>query len=187
MPIYGKQMPALDLKYIFISIISVLATFIFHELAHVAMGEMLGYNMGMTMNAAYPLSGKIDSDMHQNLISAAGPVFTILQAIFCYFLLLKGRSLYLYPFLFVPLYMRLLAGVMNGFNPNDEGRISANLQLGTYTLSIIVCLLIGLMVYHVTKKCGLSRKFQLMNFFLAMLFTSILIMANQYFDIKLIS
>jgi hypothetical protein len=182
-----KEVSALSMRYIVISMFAVLFTFIFHELAHWITGEGLGYSMGMSLNSAYPVSGKMADPFHEHIVSAAGPAFTILQALLCYILLLKGRSLYLYPFLFIPLYIRFLAGIMNLFMLNDEGRISAALGIGTYTLSILACLLIGLMIYHVTKKRELSKRFQLHNFFLAMVFTSILILANQYFDIKLIA
>ena len=151
------------------------------------MGEALGYKMGMTLNAAYPLSGIMNSEQDKYLVSAAGPAFTILQALVFYILLLRGRSLFLYPLLFTPLYMRLLAGVMNVFVLNDEGHISQSVGIGTYTLSIMICLLIGLMVYHVSKRRQLTKKFQLINFFFTMVFTSALILLNQYLGIKLIT
>lgn len=173
--------------YILISLIAVLLTFLFHELAHVITGESLGYHMTMTINSASPANGPVNDGMDAILISSAGPLFTLLQAALFYVLLLKRRSIFPYPFLFVPLYMRLLAGVMNLFVVNDEGSVSSKLGIGTFTLSILICLLLGAMVYHVSKKRQFTKKFQLINFFLAMAFTSALILLNQYLELRLIS
>ncbi|MGO1585797.1 MAG: hypothetical protein ACTHXJ_07485, partial [Mesonia sp.] len=94
---------------------------------------------------------------------------------------------WLFPFLFVPFYMRFLAGVMNFINPNDEGRIGVELGIGKFSLSIIICLGLGILVYRITKQHHLSSRFIWMNILWTMLFSSILILADQFFQIRILS
>ncbi|MEJ7625644.1 MAG: hypothetical protein WKF35_02185 [Ferruginibacter sp.] len=172
-------------KYVLYTAIAVFTSFFFHELAHWAMGEALGYKMGMTLNTAFALNG-VNTEREATLIDAAGPIFTILQAFVFYLVLLNKKDILYYPFLFTPLYQRVLAGVMNIFNLNDEGHISRYLGIGTFTLSILVCSLIGVMIYHIYSKQLFSKRIQLITFFLVMVFSSILILSNQFFNIRLI-
>ena len=97
-------------------------SFFFHEMAHWVSYELLGYDAGFTLNKANIKDKSITLPKSVKLISsAAGPVFTMIQALFFYFLLKKKNSFLLYPFLFIPFAMRLAAGFANVFGPNDEG------------------------------------------------------------------
>ncbi len=171
----------LTAKYILISGIAVLLSFVFHELAHWVAGELLGYKMGMTFNTTTFPHNMIIPDRHEVIVSAAGPLFTILQGSVFYWLLRKYNNDDLYPFLFTAFYIRLLAGAMNFINLNDEGRISKILGIGTYTLSVIVCTILFLLLYKISKGNKYSFKFQLANVLLTICFSSVLILGNQYF------
>ncbi len=121
-------------------------TFLLHESAHWLTGEWLGYAMTMSLNAATPSGGVFTSDTHTMLVSAAGPLITLLQAVIA-FLLIQRRQIQLaYPVLFVAWMMRFAAMVVSIKHPNDEARISAMLGLGTWTLpALMVSLLFGLL------------------------------------------
>ncbi|MBA2248697.1 MAG: hypothetical protein H0W12_00730 [Chitinophagaceae bacterium] len=99
----------INTRYIIITAIAVILSWIMHEIAHWATGELLGYKMETTLNSTFPISGKYNNDMHYQMISAAGPLFTLLQAIVFFILMWQHKRKLLYPFLFICLYMRLLA------------------------------------------------------------------------------
>ena len=75
--------------------------------------------------------------------------------------------------------MRLLAGIMNFINPNDEGRISLDLGLGTFTLSILVVGFLFYLTYDISKIRGFKAKLIVTTTLLIMLFSSILILSDQ--------
>ena len=81
--------------------------------------------------------------------------------------------------------MRLLAGAMNIINVNDEGRISQFLNLGTYTLPILVSILLFIMVFNLSKKYALTLRFQLTTLLIVMVISSIVILADQFFGIRI--
>ena len=174
-------------KYIVISLLAVFLTFFLHELSHWIAGELLGYKMTMTLNGVTLAEGQYLKTWHETFVSAAGPVFTIIQATAIYIIMQQNKNTLFYPFLFSPLYMRVLAGVMNFINLNDEGRISKTLGLGTFTLSIIICLLLLFFVFKISKQNQYSLKFQITNLLLTMLFSSLLILSDQFLHLKIIN
>ena len=70
-----------------------------HECTHWVMGELLGYEMIMTLNIAYPAKLSYDKDWHYTLISAVGPLITLLQALIIYLIIKRTSRRNLYPFL----------------------------------------------------------------------------------------
>lgn len=62
-------------------LLAVFFTWIVHEFAHWVTGELLAYKMIMTLNGTYPASGIFDEASHALIISTAGPIITIVQAI----------------------------------------------------------------------------------------------------------
>lgn len=144
-------------KYIGVMIVATFATFFFHEMSHWIAYELLGYNAGFTLNGASLKDSSIKlTKAHRIITSAAGPIFTICQAIVFYFILKKHKNIMLYPFLFLPFVMRLGAGWANIFQPNDEGRISLDLGLNLYVISIIVVVFLFFLVFKISKKNTIS-------------------------------
>jgi hypothetical protein len=176
----------IDLKYIFIVFIAVFVSTIFHELAHWTIGEVLGNKMIATLNGTKPISGELLHEWNRNYITMAGPLFTVLQAIFFYFLIVKYKKIELYPFIFFPFVMRLAAGLANFLNPNDEGRIGLSLGIGLFTISIIVCSFLFYLVYKTSKKLTISLKFNIISFILCCLFLLLLTFIDAKFKIKII-
>ncbi|MBU2975547.1 hypothetical protein [Zobellia sp. B3R18] len=177
----------ITLKYVLYGILTVFFTWIIHEFVHWATSQLLGYESIMRINGVSPADGENPSNLDKIIISASGPIVTILQGLIVFILLeFRNWNKYLYLFLFTAFYMRFLAGLMNFLNPNDEGRISSFLGIGTFTLPIIVSGLLFLMVYKISKKYDLKWKFQLWTTLIVMVVSSILILADQFLGIKIL-
>lgn len=176
----------IDLKYILIILIAVFFSTLLHELAHWSTGELLGNKMTASLNSVNLVSGAYKYEWNRNVVTAAGPLFTIFQAILIYFLLNKYSKKELYPFLIFPLAMRFWAGLANLLGPNDEGRLGLSFGIGLLTLSIIVCSFLFFLVYKSSKKHHFSLKFNLINFLLCSVFLIALSFINEYFKIKII-
>jgi hypothetical protein len=169
-----------NLQYVLAAALAVFLTSLFHELAHWVTGELLGNRMAMNLNAAYPVSGEYLQPWHAHVITAAGPIFTVLQAFVFYLLTRKYKHKFLYLFLFTPLIMRVLALFMNFLTPNDEGRISLALGLGLLTVPIVVCSILFLLTWKVSRQNGYSVKFNAVSTVLVIFFLSVVILSTQY-------
>ena len=177
----------LTFKYVVISLIAVFLTFFFHELCHWLAGESLGYKMTMTINGVTVTVGQYLKNWHETFVSAAGPIFTLIQATVFFFIMRQYTNVFLYPFLFSPMYMRVLAGTINFVKLNDEGRISNTLGIGTFTISIVICFILLFYVLKISKQNNYKTKFQIQNLLLTMMFSSILILSDQFFHLRIIN
>jgi hypothetical protein len=173
-------------KYILITFFAVVASWILHEFAHWIAGTFLGYEMVMTFNKTFPVNGKFVTDSHYQLVSAAGPVITLTEALIIFFVIQQKKIISLYPPLFTCFYMRFFAAVISVRNPNDEARISKSIGLGTYTLPIIVVIILLFLVYKISVTYKFSMKFNMINLGLVILFSSIIILTDQFFHIRLL-
>ncbi|MEO9887797.1 MAG: hypothetical protein ABJR05_17360 [Balneola sp.] len=177
----------ITLKYSFVVIASVVFTWLIHEFTHWLTSELLGYETVMRLNSAFSVKGQNPIELHRVIISISGPILTIAQGLIA-FLVLKSRSWKksLYPLLFTAFYMRFLAGIMNFINVNDEGRVSEYLGIGTFTLSIIVIALLFYLVYLISKEYSLKWKFQLVTYLIVAITSSLLILSDQFFGIRIL-
>lgn len=168
-------------QYTGILIIATFLTFFFHEMSHWIAYELLGYDVGFTLNGASVKDASIQlTKIERNITSASGPIFTIIQAIVFYFILLKRKSILLYPFLFLPFIMRLGAGWANQFQPNDEGRISLDLGLNLYTISAVVVAFLFFLIFKISKKNNYSFAQNAITFIIS----AILMFGLAYIDSK---
>lgn len=167
--------------YIGVLIIATFLTFFFHEMCHWIAYEWLGYDAGFTLNGASVKDASIQLTKAQRMItSAAGPIFTIIQGIVFYFILLKYKNILLYPFLFLPFIMRLGAGWANRFQPNDEGRISLDLGLNLYAVSGIVVAFLFFLVFRISRK----NNYTLVQNVITFIISAILLFSLAYIDSK---
>ncbi|GAB5399271.1 MAG: hypothetical protein Aureis2KO_08560 [Aureisphaera sp.] len=174
-------------KYILVAVLAVIGTWIIHEFAHWLTSELLGYESIMRLNGVAPVEGESPTENHKAIISISGPIITVLQGLVFFLLIQRNQwNKYLYPFLFTAFYMRFLAGGMNFIEVNDEGRVSEFLGLGTFTLSIVVSVLLFFMVYRVSRKHQLHWKFQFWTFLITTLAITLLIFSDAYFRIRLL-
>ncbi|NER14106.1 hypothetical protein GWK08_11690 [Leptobacterium flavescens] len=170
----------INIKYIALLILGVLLSFGLHELAHWAMGKSLGYDMGMTLNSAFLKSGEYANSFDRNMVTAAGPLFTIFQAVLFFYIIRRTGNYYFYPFLLIAFFMRFLAMGLTPINPNDEARISHFLGLGYWILPILVCLTLFYLVRTTTIEQKYSVKLNVLSIVLITLCTSAIIMSDQY-------
>lgn len=174
-------------KYLLACVGSVIFTWIIHEFTHWITAESLGYESILTLNKVSPVAGQKWTQLHNVYVSAAGPLITIVQALIVFVILIsKSWNKTIYPFLFTPLYMRLLAGGMNFINPNDEGRISEYFGLGVFTLSILVSAFLFFLVYKVSNMYQLNWKFNTWTTIIIMFASSILILSDQILHIRIL-
>lgn len=174
-------------KYVFISFVVVFLTWLSHEFAHWLTAELMGYESIMRLNSVSQVKGVETEGWHKISITAAGPIWTMIQALIFYILLNRqGWNKYFYLFLFTAFYMRLAAGIMNLVSLNDEGRISEFLGIGAFTLPIIVSGLLFFMVYKISRKYSLKAKFQAWTFLIIMIASSALILIDQFLRIRLL-
>ena len=148
----GYPTPQINVKYVAVSGIAVIVSWILHEFAHWSAGEFLGYDMAMTLNRAFPLNGQYHHQPHSTIISAAGPLFTLTEAIVVFALMMHRKRILLFPFLLICFYMRLMATVISIGNPNDEARISSTLELGKFTLPLVMTSILFALLYKISKE-----------------------------------
>ncbi len=168
-------------------VLAVVFTWVVHEFTHWLTSESFGYGTMMYLNKTSFVEGENPTGFHMSIISISAPLVTVLQA-FVFFTLLKKKdwNKYFYPFLFTAFYMRVLAGFMNFINVNDEGRVSQYLEIGTFTLPIVVGVLLFFMVYRISKKHTLTWKFQVGTYLVVMVASSVLILLDQFFAFRLL-
>ncbi|MEO6454290.1 MAG: hypothetical protein ABIN97_09470 [Ginsengibacter sp.] len=178
--------PKIDKIYIAVFAIAVFFSWILHEFAHWTAGEYLGYKMGITLNSSYPISGHYTSDLHYQIISAAGPALTLCEATLFYALMRHKNRVVLYPFLFTCFYMRLFATIISFRNPNDEARISSAIGIGKLTLPLIMTTILFTLIYETTRDYNFDLKFNLASLGLTILFSSIIILVDMYLNVRLL-
>lgn len=168
-------------RYVVLLIIATFVTFFFHEMSHWIAYELLGYDAGFTLNGASVKDKSISlTQTHRMITSAAGPMFTVIQAVVFYFILKKHKNILFYPFIFLPFIMRLGASWANQFKPNDEGRISLDLGLDLYAISTIVVAFLLYLIYKTSKRNKISIMFNIITFIIS----GLLLFGLTYLDSK---
>src|SRR5690606_12386300 len=153
-------------------------TFFLHELAHWATGEALGYSMQMSLNNARPADGTFVSSIDAALVSAAGPLLTLLQAVVAFLLIRRSGKPIIYPVLFIALFMRAVAMLVSLANPNDEARVSQLLGLGTWTLPALVVAGLLAMTWNASRSLRLHWTVNVYAYLVASLAVTALVFIN---------
>ncbi len=133
-------------------------SYLFHEFGHWVVGELLGNNMIYSLNYVFPKGGHYLNESHNLYVSIGGPAFTIILAVVSLLLVEKYSTIYFYPILFFQFVLRFFSLVFGGFSQQDEARISAVMGLGTYTVGIIVLLILFLIVIRASYKLKIDLK-----------------------------
>ncbi|WP_396592796.1 hypothetical protein [Brevundimonas sp. R86498] len=116
----------------------IVATFVVHEAAHGLMALGLGYDVFIRINSAGLASGSYSSDLHRDLVDAAGPAMTLLQGLFGLSLVTQGARTAGFATVLAAFLMRLLAAGITVMNPNDEGRLGLSWGLGPWPVHAAV-------------------------------------------------
>ncbi len=150
-----KNLVRLYLLFIPIAYIS----YLFHEFGHWIIGEILGNDMIYSLNFVWPRNGHYLNESHNLYVSIGGPAFTILLAVASLLILEKYSTMYAYPVLFFQFVLRFFSLVFGGFSKQDEARISSIMGLGTYTVGIIVLIILLLIVIRASYKLKIDLKY----------------------------
>ena len=131
-------------------------TFLMHEAAHGIAGALLGYDVFIQVNSSGLVSGDYRSQADKDMISAIGPVVTIIQGLLGVWLTAKHRSLQAFAVVFSALMMRVLAAVASLRLPNDEARLGLSWGVGYWTVHAVVIL--ALLALTIWATMGLKPK-----------------------------
>lgn len=129
------------------------ATFLIHESAHWLMGTALGYPMRFHLNGVAATIAM--SPGHKALVDAAGPLITVVQGIVAFVLVVRSRRIVAYAFLYIAAFMRLLATAISLTHLNDEARLSQYLDLGAWTLPLLVTTGLVFLAWHASRSLRL--------------------------------
>ena len=153
-----------NLKYSVVLFVAFVITFLFHEFGHWLFGTVTGNKMIMTLNMTYAVDIKYNSIFAEYFMKSGGPIFTILQSIiFLYLIKYITANYYFYAFVFAPILMRVLTVLLSFVTPQDEAQISNFLGIGTFTLPVIIALLLLYIGYLCSIQLDIKWKFNLMN------------------------
>jgi len=147
-----------DLKFFLLFIPAAYASYLFHELGHWAVGELLGNRMVYTLNYVWPRDGGYIQANHEVIVSIGGPAFSILQAVLALLVIEKTKALYIYPFAFFPAFSRFFSLVFGGFAKQDEARVSMLLGIGGYVIPALVLAVLLLIVIRCSSDLRLGLK-----------------------------
>ena len=142
--------------YLFIPVAFI--SYLFHEFGHWFVGEILGNDMIYSLNYVWPKAGKYINESHNLYVSIGGPAFTILLAITSLVIIEKYQSIYAYPVVFFQFTLRFFSLVFGGFSQQDEARISRLMNVGTYTIGIIVLIVLLLLVVRASYRLKIDSK-----------------------------
>ena len=152
-----------------------------HEYAHWQIGVLRGYDMWITFNQAGPTQGHFESRLDQILVAAAGPIVTIVQALVSVALIVRFRQLWLYAFLFLTLWTRVLAFAVSYLtHPNDEAVISNLLSLPMWLIpSVSVCILFCA-TYYGSRLLSAGWKVNAIAYLMSSIMTAAIVFSDQY-------
>lgn len=133
-------------------------SYLFHEFGHWSVGEILGNDMFYSLNYVWPKAGHYINESHDLYVSIGGPAFTIFLALISLLILEKYSFVYAYPVLFFQFVIRFFSLVFGGFSQQDEAGISRLLDIGTYTVAIMVLLILLIIVIKASYKLKIDLK-----------------------------
>ena len=148
----------INLKVALLMIPVAFLTYLFHEFGHWIVGVLLGNKVFYSLNNVTPLSGNYLHEADDLYSSMGGPAFTILQAIIFLIVIEKTKSIYAYPFVFFAGFIRFFSILFGGFGLQDEAKISALLNVGTYTVATIVLVILFIIVWRSSYLLKLNFK-----------------------------
>ena len=152
-------------------------SYLFHEFGHWIVGEVLGNNMIFSLNYVWPKDGYYLHPSHNLFVLIGGPAFTILLATISLLIVEKYATIYVYPLIIFQMVLRFFSLVFGGFNKQDEAKISAILSIGTYSVGIIVLLILFLIVIRASYKLKIDLKYNY-YFFTASILCQLIVIAT---------
>lgn len=108
--------------------------------------------MRLTLNTATPVDGEYSTIWHFLMIEGAGPFITVLQGAVFFLIMMRTGAVWLFPFLFLPFFMRAIAFLASFFWPNDEARIALKFALPFWSLPLFVTCLLALFAVLIVRE-----------------------------------
>lgn len=103
--------------------------------------------MILSLNNAAPFSGSYIHESDSLFVLMGGPALTIFQAIIFLIIIEKTKSIYAFPVVFFAGFIRFFSIFFGGFKLQDEAKISAMLNVGTFTAAVIVMSILFVIVW----------------------------------------
>lgn len=168
-----------------VPIVTILS-FVFHELAHYFAGEVQGLDMWFNLNFAGYQAGVQPTPTQITIVTMAGPVFTIAQAIVAAVLIRSRAYLWLYSVVIVALYQRAVAFGISMVNyPNDEARISVMYGWSIWFLPSIVVGLLLLVTVWAAFKARAGLRANIIAYVMCSAATAAVVFGNDAFPVRL--
>ncbi len=149
---------SIDVRLFLLFIPVAYCSYLFHEFGHWSVGEVLGNQMVLSLNYAWPKSGHYIREGQDLYVLIGGPAFSILQAALALFVIERLKSLYAYPFAFFPMFNRLFSLVFGGFSLQDEAKIAVFMNTGPYLVAIIVVAVLFSIVARCSNTLGIKPR-----------------------------
>jgi hypothetical protein len=111
-----------------------------------------------SLNYVWPKDGNYINERHNLCVSIGGPAFTILPSVISLLILEKYSTIYAYPILFFQFVLRFFSLVFWGSGQQDEARIAIIMSPGTYSVGIIVILILLLIEIRASYKLKIDLK-----------------------------
>lgn len=134
------------------------ASYLFHELGHWSVGEVLGNRMVYSLNYVWPKNGHYLREGQDLYVLIGGPAFSVLEAIVALLIIEGSRALYAYPFAFFPMFNRFFSLLFGGFSKQDEAKIAVLANTGSYVVAILVLVILVSIVIRCSIKLGIKPK-----------------------------
>jgi len=136
-------------------------TYVFHEVGHLLVGELLGNRMACSLNYTWPITGHYLHPTDDLLVSIGGPAFSILQAVLALWVIEKTGAWRAYPFAFFSAFNRSFSLLLGGFARQDEARISGLLGMETHAVAAVVLVALWAVTVRCSTRLGISLKVNL--------------------------
>ncbi len=133
-------------------------SYLFHELGHWSVGEVLGNRMVFSLNYVWPKDGHYIREGQDLYVLLGGPSFSMLEAIIALLIIERTRALYAYPFAFFPMFNRIFSLLFGGFSKQDEAKIAHLMNTGSYAVAMIVVAILLSIVIRCSHKLDITLK-----------------------------
>jgi hypothetical protein len=148
----------IDVRFFLLFIPAAYLSYLFHELGHWSVGEILGNRMVFSLNFVWPKDGHFVHATDELYSSIGGPAFSILQSILALLIIEKYRALYAYPFAFFPMFSRYFSLLLGGFEKQDEAHIALMLGVWKYLVALIVLVTLTAIVARCSSRLGIGPR-----------------------------
>jgi len=169
--------------FLFLCFLVTATMHILHEAAHGLAAKVLGYDILANINSVALVPEAHAMQIDANIITAAGPLLTIVLALGAYILARRTRRSIAIVIVFVAAIMRLLAAGVSAFSPNDEARLGIALSVGYWTIHAIVVLFLSCLFIKLYMRYSLGWRWLLFAYLgSSVAFTSIVFL-EQYIPV----